>query len=140
MRHVVIDGFRRAYEHILRRVWRIMPDLPVVLHGYAYPVPDGRAVLNFPSDFRFFGPWLRPSFARKAVTDPTEAEKIMRTLIDSFNEMAAALAGDARVHYVDLRSTIARTDWVNELHVSNHAYQRIAAAFHETIQSVSQGK
>ena len=56
--------------------------------------------------------------------------------LDMFNEMLAGLESDypGRFHHVDLRGEVRDADWVNELHVNDKCYRRIARRFEEAIQ------
>jgi hypothetical protein len=136
LKEVVQGLFRSAYVRLAQSIWSVDPTIGVITHGYGRPIPDGRAVFNFPFNFRFIGPWLRPGFSRKNIVDLTVSRAIIGSMIDEFNAMLnglqAELGGSFR--YVDLRGLIKASDWVNELHLSNAAYGRVADAFHTTIQ------
>lgn len=137
LQFMVLTVFREGYRHIIRQARAIQPELPVVVHGYAYAIPDGRAVINFPFGFKFVGPWLLPALARKGVARPAEREDVVRRLIDLFNEMLMDLAReDPNVRYVDLRPLVTRKDWANELHLKSGAYLRGAAAFDAVLQQL----
>lgn len=107
--------------------------IPIVVHGYGYPVADGRGFLGG----RWFlpGPWLSPGFDRKGITDMEDRKKVMRHLIDLFNGMLAGLASDPAVGiiYVDVRADLSddladyKVDWANELHPSQDGFRRVAA-------------
>lgn len=127
------ENVRRAYEHLLDAFQGANITTPVLAHGYAYPVPDGRSVNLL--IWRIAGPWLRPYFDEKQ-WGRREASQTMRTLIDMFNEMLAGLESDypGRFHHVDLRGEVRDADWVNELHVNDKCYRRIARRFEEAIQ------
>lgn len=113
--------------------------LPILLHGYGYPVPDGRGFLG---GWGFLpGPWLEPGFRRKGYDPKQQAElqkmtDLMKVLIDRFNTLLAGLAGSpnlGHVTYVDLRPTLSnalpkkyREDWGNELHPTKDGYEAVA--------------
>jgi hypothetical protein len=133
-RYIFSTVARKAYENIFNRVWQVDENIHIISHGYGYSIPDGRAVFNF-LGFNFVGPWLRPAFARKNITNPAEAEQIIAELTDLFNEMLKDL--DARYdkfHYLDLRRAIKREDWRNELHLYDEDFERVAGIFHEEIK------
>jgi len=135
--HAFNSIFKNAYLYIAQKIWDIDASIHIIAHGYGYAVPDGRAVFNFPGDYRFIGPWLRPAFAKKNITDPVEAETIMRQLIDVFNEMLDQLDSENQnFHYVNLRPVIDRSDWVNELHLSSDGYKRVAKKIHQLITTL----
>jgi hypothetical protein len=56
---------------------------PILVHGYDYPVPDGRGFLGgwglLP------GPWLKPGFDEKLYLDIVVTTQMMVVLIDRFN-------------------------------------------------------
>lgn len=140
---VIDERIQMAFIHIIGAVTRICEQrlgrpLPIVVHGYDYPVPDGRGfwggALVLP------GPWLEPGFRAKGYLDMKERKRIMRILIDRFNEMLKRLAAMPtlpQVRYVDLRGTLSSGEdykewWANELHPNKQGFlrvtERIAAA------------
>lgn len=127
------ENVRRAYEHLLDAFHGASITTPVLAHGYGYPIPDGRSVDLL--IFRVAGPWLKPAFDEKQ-WGPREAKETMRTLIDMFNDMLAGLASDYpdRFYHVDVRDLVRDADWVNELHVADSCYRRIARRFQEIIE------
>jgi hypothetical protein len=95
--------------------------VPILIHGYAHPVPDDRG--------GGLGAWLRPVLENMGYADLGAGTAIMADLIDRLNLMQTRLLADnavafAHVTHVDLRpalnNTLAgiayRTDWQNELH------------------------
>ena len=101
--------------------------IPILVHGYDYPVPDGRAwrVLSFGS-----GPWLRPAFDRKnwRISGNNQAldksvlkgnTDAMKEIIDIFNDYMLKTLSDKfpRVEHLDLRNTLS-----NDL--SNNEYNK----------------
>jgi lysophospholipase L1-like esterase len=109
--------------------------LPVLVHGYDYPVPDGR---GFWGGWPFPGPWLEPGFREKLFDDLANNAALMHTIMDRFNAMVAGLTQEfANLHYVDLRGTLS-TDlnndayqdwWDNELHPTEKGFQAVANKF-----------
>jgi hypothetical protein len=129
-----------AEQHFARTV-------PILLHGYGYPVPDGR---GYASGFWILpGPWLEPGFRQKGYVDASmkkvdlpRCTAIMRKLIDRFNQMMAGIAatpGFSHVHYVDMRSILSsavpgyKTDWNDELHPTKSGFETVAQKFHDKI-------
>lgn len=122
-------------------------DIPILIHGYAAPVPDGRPFLiGWPLP----GPWLQPGFSAKGYVrdDPRDLErntKVMADLITRFNTRVAKIPGTlatvADVRYVDVRGAAMNTvpgdaykaDWSNELHPRDVAFMRVAEAFQQRI-------
>jgi hypothetical protein len=119
----------------------------VVLHGYDYPIPDGRGWLG--GAWFLPGPWLEPGFRRKGhVAEKRQDEqavlkanaRVLRDLIDRYNVMLASLVRDlaasglSHVRYMDLRGTLSaalpsgyKADWANELHPTKPGYAKVTA-------------
>lgn len=96
---------------------------PILVHGYDYPVPDGRGFLGGWGPLP--GPWLKPGFDEKLFDDIATTTRMMVALIDRFNTMLQNLVkedGFSNVRYVDLRETLSNAPdkykdwWANELH------------------------
>jgi hypothetical protein len=123
--------------------------LPILLHGYGFPVPDGRA---YPI-LALSGPWLKPGFAAKGyvATDPQSAAElqqntdVMKELIDRFHAVLAEIAAfpdfAGVVKHVDLRQVFSNAlagdtyqkDWRDEMHATKDAYKRAAALIAQNI-------
>jgi hypothetical protein len=109
------------------------------MHGYDYPIPDGRGFLGGWGPLP--GPWLRPGFHQKGYADQAENAKVMRDLIDAFNEMleqVSSLPQFQHVRYINLRTTLAgdqtyRKDWANELHPTERGFASVTQKFANVI-------
>jgi hypothetical protein len=114
---------------------RLLRALPILVHGYDYPVPDGRGFLGGWGPLP--GPWLEPGFREKGFSTIPPRIAEMRKLIDRFNAMVAALpsiAGFGHVRFVDVRGTLSTGSnykkwWANELHPTPDGFARIADKF-----------
>ena len=107
--------------------------IPIVIHGYGHPVPDGRGVGFFDEP----GPWLEPEFKAKRHGDVAKNTAAMMDLINRFNDMLVVLPvahGLAHVQYVDLRRCLKNTldnnryerYWGNEMHPTSRVFGAIA--------------
>lgn len=123
--------------------------IPILVHGYDYPVPDGRGFGWFKGWGPFPGPWLKPAFVQKGFwyegadpeTELDESRGIMRNIIDHFNEVVAAVADRSpHVFYVRILGKLDdsldsyKDDWANELHPRRQAYLQVAKEFHQVLQ------
>jgi hypothetical protein len=109
--------------------------VPILMHGYDYPVPDGRGFLG---GWPFPGPWLDPAFREKNFDDLAQRIAMMQTLMDQFNDMVKSLparAGFAHVRYIDLRRTLSnrlmdyKDWWANELHPTEKGFEAVTERF-----------
>jgi lysophospholipase L1-like esterase len=137
---VIDERARDAYATILTAITAICvakvgQPLPIVVHGYDYPVPDGRGFLG--GGGLLPGPWLEPGFRRKGYAQMAQRKQICVDLIDRFNTMLKGLAGKppfAHVKFLDLRNTLStgadyKTWWANELHPTQKGYEKVAGKF-----------
>lgn len=141
---VVDIRLKDAYVSILSGLTTITKNylgrpLPIVVHGYDHPVPDGRGFMG--GWWALPGPWLKPGFAKKGHLDQTANTKLVAGLIDRFNTMlqsVTSLPTFAHVHYLDLRQTLRndasyKKDWANELHPSKSGFDLVTKKFADVI-------
>jgi len=150
----LIDGRLRAaiveltsaVTHLCQQ--SVKATVPIVIHGYDYPVPDGRGYLG--GLWMLPGPWLAPGFRKKGYPDAELQVRcdLMVALIDRFNEVLTGIAGGPgldHVHYLDLRGTLSprlqgqayKTWWGNELHPTEQGFARVAARFDQLIRRIA---
>ena len=134
---------RTAYATILSRVTAACERMlgarvPILLHGYDYPVPDGRGLLGGWGPLP--GPWLEPGFRQKGFDALPERIAIAGQLIDHFYAMLQSIVTDTSFRHaqvVDLRgvlSTQLANDryqdwWGNELHPTERGFAKVARRF-----------
>jgi hypothetical protein len=130
--------FAEMFEYLIQSVIAKKSNIQIFLHGYGYPIPDGRAVIEV-GDYKFIGPWFDPALKRKGLSQ-AQGEVIIKHLIDSLNRMLAGLEQkySSNVHYIDLRHIIQPNDWENELHLSAQGFKKVADEFEHKILSVLQ--
>lgn len=145
---VLQQRVRFAYATILSAVTQLCirylgRPVPVLVHGYGYPVPDGRGFLGGWGPLP--GPWLEPGFREKGYDDLAERIAIAVQLIDAFNKMIGQLAGQpefAHVHYIDLRPELSNDPasykkwWGNELHPTARGFEAVTARFADTLATL----
>jgi lysophospholipase L1-like esterase len=137
---VIDQRVRIAYATILSAVTAVCEGhlgapVPIVVHGYDYPVPDGRGFLGGWGPLP--GPWLEPGFREKGYMSMPVRKQICVQLIDRFNVMLGALADKppfAHVHYLDLRHTLPTGPnyedwWANELHPTEKGFEAVTQKF-----------
>ena len=116
--------------------------IPILVHGYAHPVADGRR-----GPFEA-GPWLGPVFAGQGygVDQMRLRLTVMKRLIDRLNKMQMGLVKEPRfshVVHIDMRTVLSsksrdyREHWENELHPTRHGFQLVGARLAEVLHSLS---
>jgi lysophospholipase L1-like esterase len=140
----VLERIATAYRSLLFGITGLCRaffgrQVPIVVHGYGYAVPDGRGFLGGAGILP--GPWLLPSFVRKGRTDLDENALVMRRLIDAFAEMqrqVVATQGLEHVQALDARELLVgrdhRTLWADELHPTPAGFTLVADAFNQAIR------
>jgi lysophospholipase L1-like esterase len=121
--------------------------LPVIMHGYGYPVPDGRGFSILGGWGPLPGPWLEPSFARKGVIDEAldVRRAAMRQIVMRFNTMineVADLPSMEQLHVTDVTRLLPsgadyRDWWANELHPTPRGFRAVSAAIAHAIDEVA---
>jgi lysophospholipase L1-like esterase len=144
---VVDVRLKEAYVRILSGLTAISKSylgqtIPIVIHGYDHPVPDGRGFMG--GWWALPGPWLKPGFTKKGHVDLAANTKLITQLIDRFNTMLAsvvAVPAFSHVHYLDLRGTLKNDSsykkyWANELHPSSTGFDLVTKKFADLIAKI----
>ena len=140
VRGIVDVRVRDAYLVLFAAITRLCETttgqtIPIVVHGYDRPVPDGRGFGDPWPIPGLPGPWLRPGFTLKGFTSDGANKAIVADLIDRFNRMLKGVAAQfPHVRYVDLRGTLSsganyREWWSDELHPTKEGFKAVAARF-----------
>lgn len=146
-----IDGTLAGYYKKILDVLTASTTIPILIHGYDHPIPDGRGdVIVIIS----IGPWIKPNFALRTYdikqfpagsADLTLARDVVRRLIDRFNDMIARVAaGYPNVHHVKLTGVLAQaygndytTHWNNELHPRENGFDLLAKVVQAKLKSLN---
>jgi hypothetical protein len=150
---VIEDRIRSAYITILSAITKICQQrlggtIPIIIHGYDYPVPDGRGYLG--GFWVLPGPWLEPGFREKGYGDQDLELRISITneLIERLNTMVRSVGQlepfAAHVKYIDLRNTLStnlndeqyKKWWGNELHPTEDGFREISKRFASVLDSL----
>lgn len=137
----VMDRIGHAYITIIWSVMQLCQErldkkIPIIVHGYDYPIPDGRGFMGGWGPLP--GPWLEPGFREKGFEQMPERIQIMVSLIDRFNLMLQGVVSlkqfAGNVRYVDLRKTLKngttyKNDWANELHPTGDGFSLVTKKF-----------
>lgn len=147
LRGVIDVRLRAAYAAVIAGVTTIAKSflgrpIPIVTHGYAYAVPDGRGYLG---GFWFLpGPWLEPGFRKKGHEQLANNQRVVAQMIDRFNAMLQSLSahpGFEHVHHLDLRKALRhdgsyKQHWANELHPTELGFELVTQRFAELIATL----
>lgn len=107
--------------------------IPILVHGYAYVVPDGRGTL-----WGIAGPWLERKFHGKGHESLNNNIATLEILVDKLNDALSIIAGNAKtghVRHVDLRPILSndpsdyKDDWRDELHPTDSGFRKVAEEF-----------
>ena len=146
VRGVIDERCREAYLRIIMKITTLCQQklgrkVKILVHGYAYAVPDGRGFLG---GWWFLpGPWLEPGFRDKGYAMLSVRQPLMNKLIDRFNAMVKGVAAlpefEHHVRYVDLRNVVPQQPnhkqwWANELHPTDKGFKAVASRFLDVIQ------
>ncbi len=147
VRGVIDVRLKEAYARIISALTAIAQKylnrpIPIITHGYDYPVPDGRGFLG--GWWQLPGPWLKPGFQKKGHDSLVTNTMLIGQLIDRFNVMLATVSSIpefAHVQYLDLRGTLKRDgtykkDWANELHPSQTGFALVTKKFADAIEQL----
>ena len=143
----VVNGtFRKAYEDmievLLAEAERLGIALPIFLHGYDFPWPDGRGAIAL----GIVGPWFENSFRKKGFPimgpDDPDLER-RRQIVGEFIKALNVLLDSLQMKYIgkvfkiDLLGTLPnRADWANELHPTNAGFAAVAWKFNNRLYEV----
>ncbi len=134
---VMLESFKDLIHKLRIAARDFNPDIPVFFHGYDYAIPDGRGVDLLIPGWTITGPWLKPAFASKHITEEFQCKKIINHLIDRFNGMLQTVAAENdNVYYIDLRGTLGPGDWANELHPTAKGFGKVADKFLHALGAV----
>lgn len=129
-----IEYLRDAYEVLAAQLG---PIAPIFAHGYDFIVPAWKPV-RYDGINIHVGPWVIPEMEKNEIRDPDLQRSIGKLMIDRFNAMLQDVAMQAAPFFVhiDLRGTLdPDTDWQNEIHPTEHGFQKIAAEFTRQLQA-----
>lgn len=116
--------------------------IPVLIHGYDFPVTDGRGYLG--GWWILPGPWFKPFFERKGYSDLQANTNTVRTLVTRFNsilENIPSTPGYEHVCYVKVVGTLLsvtaanqyRDHWNDELHPTRQGFRLVADRFQNAL-------
>ena len=118
--------------------------VPILVHGYAYLVPDGRDTWSGRHDTRRDEDkgWIDPILYRNGHTDLQTNTNEMEKVIDKFNQTIEDISTIfEHVLYIDLRPQLSndvstngyKKDWRDEIHPTSRGFEQLARIFDKAI-------
>lgn len=94
------------------------------IHGYDY-------IKSNPKPKFIEGGWANRYMIAAGINKPEDREKVIKILIDKFNQMLENLASKYKdfVVYVNNRETVGDNEWYDEIHPNSKGYQKVAMNF-----------
>lgn len=152
----VMERIKSAYRDIIVRITDACEEagfnrngfrVPILIHGYAYPVPDGRGYGGW---FFLPGPWLKPGLEAQGYTDSERTASIVRCLMDKLHDalesvvLDCCVQGIKHVYHLDLRKCLKDAEenddhkglWSDEMHPTAAGFRVIAEVFDKKIQEL----
>ncbi|NEH58131.1 peptidase C14, caspase catalytic subunit p20 [Rhizobium leguminosarum] len=122
--NTVLDEAIGLYSKLVREVAKGFPKVDILCHGYDYTIPND-------------GPWLGEPMKSRGIVDRDLQASIARVMIDRFNERLLLLSKtSARMHYIDCRDTLGKSEWFDELHPTDAGYKKVADRFAGVIEKL----
>ena len=139
-KEVIHVKFRKYYQSMIHKVQSVHSDILIFIHGYCYPIPDGRGVKHPEIAHDLAGPWLKCPMDKLGYSEELR-QNVIIDLIDEFNIMLETVAkSNHHVHYIDLRPLLPilpdpayKKFWANELHPTSVGFKIIADKFEEVM-------
>ncbi len=127
-----IDQLHGWYVEMFDKIRSKHPDLPILFHGYDYPIPvDTEATPDKTS-------WLGKYMIEKGIGGQDLRASIIKHLMDRFNEKMMTLADDQRkIYFIDVRNSVTGSEnWYDEIHPGTDSFRNIALKFMDKINEV----
>ena len=139
IRGFLYDLFRELIEYLTVTCNDLFDEeVPILVHGYACAVPDGRG-----HKFKKKG-WIHPVFKRRGHENLVENAAAVEDVMKVFNQMVSSLSSEySHVRYVDLRPLVTSNpeeaywvDWEDELHLTIVGLRKVAAELDTVISNL----
>ena len=109
---------------------RFAPNVPVIGHGYDFPVPNG-------AHPPCIGPWLQPAFEYTHWSE-TQGQAIVKSALQEFAAMLGRLAADRANNFfvAPTQGVLGAAGWANELHPTPNGFRSMCDPFLRTLRSL----
>jgi hypothetical protein len=136
-----ISEVKQHMADIVKNVLKLKPELPIITHTYAYPIPRNAPALGHPGlKLIQMGPWIYRAAKEVGIHDTADMQKVAIKLIDDFHDLVLApLAAQfpGNLHVLNLRPLFPLDPslWNDEIHLSSDSFKVVAGKFAEAIQA-----
>ncbi len=125
-----LDFLRDGYETFFTKIHALRPGVKILIHGYDY-------IRSNPDENTIKRGWANRYMIEAGIKNFEDREKIIRYLVDSFNDMLAGFVQKySHVHYVNHRGSVLTNEWMDEIHPNNIGYQKVAKNFLNKMKTV----
>ncbi|MER9631002.1 hypothetical protein [Mesorhizobium sp. M0296] len=130
-----VARIEKGYRTIVADVHTVVPNLPILIHGYDYGDPRSAQGFHVPP----LDGWLGEPMRGLGIPDGPIQRGVVKILMDTMNGMMSALAqvngGLPHVHYVDNRNAVG-THWHDELHPDDAGFGTVCKRFQHVLSNL----
>lgn len=125
---------RQAYEDFIAIRDELQPGVPILLHEYDRPYPDGRAAVNLGPILKA-GPWLQPSLDARGI--PRSRQRaVISVLLNEFKQLVRSLERED-VFVVPTQGLLNSPSlWGDELHPTSKGFKLVAERYRKKLEEV----
>ena len=119
-----LDDVDKNYRRLIGEIYtRTSPNCKIVMHTYAYALPNGIGVFGKDG-------WLLPALIDAGVR-PELHRKCVEYLLTAFRDKLYEISENDPAHLliVDSREALGPEDWANELHPNKQGFEKIAKTY-----------
>ncbi len=124
-----LDQVELAYRLLIDVVdeFAMAPKPVIITHTYDYPLPSYHGA-EFIGGIIKMKSWMKPYMVNKGITAEGAQQKIARFMIGEFSRRIKKVAADnpQKLFVADTLNTLAREEWLNEIHATSKGYKKIA--------------
>lgn len=125
-----MQKLRNAYLELVSIRDDAHPKCRIYYHGYDYAIPSGIGAKLWGIKV---GPWMRQYFVEKKILDEDDQKRIIKHLIDEFNDVLEVIDSERLVTWVRTRRCLSANEWNDELHPTRKGFKKIAEKFRKQL-------
>lgn len=129
-----LDELKQKYIELIDLVAGSQSNCPIIVHGYDRIIPSNKGFKI--AGFTLAGPWVKPTMDKKNVPDSQQAD-VINYIMDLFNNLLLELQTQySNFHYIDLRGTLTKSEWANEIHPTSKGFSKLAQLYDEKLKQL----